>query len=410
MYNIENKHGYNRKVGSGGSYQISTSYLTNRSGAILESEMPFENNEDIIDINKIQNDNYFPEDSLINKINSIKQIKYIPILENEKVGNNFSFADIAYIELTRKCNLQCKHCLNNSGIEIPNALSEDEMNNLVEKLSDAGLQEVRFTGGEPLLFPAIYKIIHNATEKGLFVSIGTNGTLINNEIALKLKKAGLKKAIVSIDGTEKMNDEIRGKGSFKKAINGIEVLTNNGIDVRINSVIMHSNMEDVISFAKEMHKSKKSLFIRRFIESGRGTELKDNTLNEEDYNYVRKELLDELETADYINGHYLKNDEGISYRIKLPFNYIEGCKAGSRALIISPEGNIHLCGFLAAQGFKPIGNVKNVIDWRKYWNEIHSKDYLHELRKKLEEYNNIPKIQKTNCLAYVQNYINRGKI
>lgn len=364
----------------------------------------------IEELHRIQNDNIFPKDSLIKKINSIKQIKYIPILENEKVGNNFSFADIAYIELTRKCNLRCKHCLNNSGIEMPNTLSEDEMNNLVEKFSDAGLQEVRFTGGEPLLFPGIFKIIHNATEKGLFVSIGTNGTLIDNEIALKLKEAGLKKAIVSIDGTEEKNDEIRGKDSFKKAINGIEALSNSGIDVRINSVIMRSNMENVISFAKKMHKSKKRLFIRRFIESGRGTGLEDNTLNEEDYNYVRKQLSEELETADYINGHYLKNNEGISYRIKLPFNYIEGCKAGSRALIISPDGNIHLCGFLAAQGFPPVGNVKNVIDWRKYWNEIHSKDYLCELRKKLEEYNNIPEIQKTNCLAYVQNYINRGKI
>lgn len=52
---IENKIGYNRQVGSGGSYQISSSYLTNGSGAIPESEMPFENNENIIDISQIQN-------------------------------------------------------------------------------------------------------------------------------------------------------------------------------------------------------------------------------------------------------------------------------------------------------------------------------------------------------------------
>lgn len=52
---VENKSGYNRKVGSGGSYQFSTSYLTNGSGAIPESEMPFENNENTIDISQIQN-------------------------------------------------------------------------------------------------------------------------------------------------------------------------------------------------------------------------------------------------------------------------------------------------------------------------------------------------------------------
>ena len=52
---VENKSGYNRKVGSGGSYQFSTSYLTNGGGAIPESEMPFENNENTIDISQIQN-------------------------------------------------------------------------------------------------------------------------------------------------------------------------------------------------------------------------------------------------------------------------------------------------------------------------------------------------------------------
>lgn len=53
--NVENKIGYNREVGSGGNYDFSTSYLTNGSGAIPESEMPFENNENTIDISQIQN-------------------------------------------------------------------------------------------------------------------------------------------------------------------------------------------------------------------------------------------------------------------------------------------------------------------------------------------------------------------
>lgn len=53
--NLENKKGYNRTVGSGGSYQFSESYLTNGTGAIPESEMPFENNENTIDISQIQN-------------------------------------------------------------------------------------------------------------------------------------------------------------------------------------------------------------------------------------------------------------------------------------------------------------------------------------------------------------------
>ena len=52
---VENELGYNREVGSGGSFYLASSYLTNGTGAILEEEMPFENNEDIVDISEIQN-------------------------------------------------------------------------------------------------------------------------------------------------------------------------------------------------------------------------------------------------------------------------------------------------------------------------------------------------------------------
>lgn len=55
LNNVENKSGYNRKVGTGGNSTMAQSYLTNGTGAVPESEMPFENNEDIIDISKIKN-------------------------------------------------------------------------------------------------------------------------------------------------------------------------------------------------------------------------------------------------------------------------------------------------------------------------------------------------------------------
>src|SRR5699024_2131762 len=51
----ENKMGYNRKPGDGGNFTMAQSYLTNGTGAIPEEEMKFENNNDIIDIEEIQN-------------------------------------------------------------------------------------------------------------------------------------------------------------------------------------------------------------------------------------------------------------------------------------------------------------------------------------------------------------------
>ena len=357
------------------------------------------------ELEKILEEKNFPEDTLANKMRESYKIKYIP-LNNRNLENQFSFADIAYLELTRECNLRCKHCLNNSGKLMLNQLNLKELKKLVQDLIDAGIQEIRFTGGEPLMYDGIYDLIKLADDNGVCTSIGTNATLVTEKIAIKLKEAGLKKVVVSIDGTKEMHDSIRGIGSYEKAIKGLYYLKNVGLNVRVNTVIMKSNMEDVIKLAKEMDKNKITLFIRRFIESGRGKKLKNNMLTAEDYDYVREQLQDIIQKDSYVNGHYLRNDEGVHSRIKLPFT-IRGCKAGQRAIM--PDGDIQLCGFLSAQEFPAIENVRNISNWREFWNELQKIDGLKFLRDNLDEYNKQPNIQEIYCLAYIQKYLNDKK-
>lgn len=358
----------------------------------------------------IKSKNIFPQGTFASKINEEYKIKYIPLDINRKIKDQFSFADIIYLELTRGCNLRCKHCLNNSGEIMDNQLNEEEFEKLIMDFSKAGVQEIRFTGGEPLLYGDIYKLLKLCTDNGVCTSLGTNGTLINKEIAENLKKAGLKKAVVSIDGTKDMHDEIRGKGNFEKAMSGLTYLKEAGIDVRVNAVIMKSNMEDVIKLAKELNKKEITLFIRRFIESGRGEKLKDNMLSQKDYQYVKAQLSEELsDDRPYVNGHYLRINEGVHPRIPLPFT-IRGCKAGQRAIAIMPDGDIQLCGFLSAQGFKSIDNVRNIRNWTEFWDELQKLDKLKSLRDNLDEYNSIPNVQETYCLAYIQRYLNLKEI
>ena len=321
----------------------------------------------------------------------------------------FSFFDIVYLELTRTCNLKCIHCLNNSGIKQKDELTKDELLKLIKKLSSLGVQEIRFTGGEPLLFNGIYDLIKFATEEGICTSLGTNGTLITKEVAKKLKESGLKKVVVSIDGNKKTHDKIRGKKNYQKAMHGLKYLQKNGINVRVNSVIMKSNMDDVIKLAKKMSRKKITIFIRRFISSGRGKELENNMLNKKDYDYVRNKLQKELTKKTYVNGHYLRNDEGVNSRIKLPFE-IRGCKAGQRAITILPNGDINLCGFLAAQDFPKVGNIKELDDFLDFWILINKNDHLLNLRNNLDKYNKLLNVQETYCLAYIANYLKDNKL
>lgn len=312
--------------------------------------------------------------------------------------DGFSFADTAFIEITRKCNLHCTHCLNNSGKELDNTLTAKEINKLIDDLGKAGIQEIRFTGGEPLLHPNIFEFINRADTNGIRTSIGTNATLITQNVAKTLNRAGLKQAIVSIDGTEDAHDNIRGKGNFKKALEGIKNLQDQGILIRINSVLMKNNYKDIINLMREMNSKQLPVFIRRFIESGRGAGQFSQVLSKTDYDKVREELKNEL-NGKYIKGHYL-NDESVKPRIILPFER-RACSAGQRGLVILPNGDIHTCGFLAAQGEKPLENIRRISDFSLFWYNIVQSDPLKELREELKLYNKKKNVQPTTCLAYV---------
>ena len=350
----------------------------------------------------------FPNEPVFKDIKQPIQIKFVRLDKECSDMNNFSFADIVFIELTRQCNLTCKHCLNDSGKRIPNQLSTEELVNLIKDLAEAGVQDIRFTGGEPLLFEDVYKLISLASELGIYTSIGTNGTLITSDIANKLKNSGLKKAVVSIDGTEEKHNSIRGVGSYQKAIKGIENLLSQGIKVRVNSVLMRSNMDEVIALTKELHKKKNPIFIRRFLEAGRGLEMENNMLSKEDYQYVKNQLKEELK-GKYVIGHYLNDNLGVIPRIQLPFE-MKGCKAGQRAIAIMANGDIQLCGFLCTQVVKPVDNVRNIKNWRTFWNELQKDNTLEGLRCNLDKYNSIPGIQETYCLAYIQRWLNKQKM
>lgn len=323
--------------------------------------------------------------------------------KNSNFSNMFSFADTVYIELTRRCNLFCKHCLNNSGKKVDNELTKDEVMDMINKLSLEGVQEIRFTGGEPLLFEGIYEIINCAHNNGLRTSLGTNATLITKEAANKLKQSGLNNAVVSLDGTKEIHDSIRGMGNFDNAMRGLKHLIEADIDVRVNSVIMKNNINEVIELAKSLNKEGIKLFIRQFVSTGRGKNLKDYSLSNSEYKSVKEQLA--LELSQNVQGHNLKNNNGTNSRIPLGFE-ISSCRAGQRTMCITPEGNIFPCGFLASQGFGALGNIRNVESFCDFWYELSNKDILLNIRKEMKKYNETHE-EKIKCMAEYYGKMNK---
>lgn len=309
---------------------------------------------------------------------------------------NFSAPDTAFFEVTHACNLHCTHCLNSSGIKYKDELSLENRLLLIKELALMGTQEIRFTGGEPLVLKEIKTLLSHASSHNLRTSIGTNAILATKSKVREIAQY-LDMAIISLDGMETQHDLIRGAGTFQKAITGLKNFREKGIEIRVNAVIMKSNINEVINLAEFLSTIQVPLFIRRLIPSGRSFHMTKEMLNKKDYEDVRRKLSFLINNkGDLIQGHYI-NEKNITPRISLPFNR-NSCSAGHRGIVILPNGKIHICGFIASLGMDPIGNIREE-PLSLIWKRLIKSDYVDSLKEILNNFNKHSGILCTNCLA-----------
>ena len=103
-------------------------------------------------------------------------------------------------EVTGACNLRCIHCHAVSGKADPDELTTDEGKRLIDMIAaNSEFRTLIYTGGEPLVRPDIFELLKHSQQAGLANIIATNGTLIDEEMAFKLKDHGVVCNAISID-------------------------------------------------------------------------------------------------------------------------------------------------------------------------------------------------------------------
>lgn len=154
--------------------------------------------------------------------------------------------------ITHPCNLRCTHCYQDdySAFESRDSLSEilDQYGSLLNALNMHGYLNI--TGGEPLTHPDLFWLLSEARSRGMTAAVLTNGTLIGKREAARLKACGVDYVQVSLDGTEKVHDAIRGKGSFARAVEGIRLLCRNNIFVTVSFTAQRSNLNELPKLAR----------------------------------------------------------------------------------------------------------------------------------------------------------------
>ncbi|MGD2249134.1 MAG: radical SAM protein [Candidatus Methanofastidiosia archaeon] len=185
-----------------------------------------------------------------------------------------------YLEVTNACNLHCSHCYASaSSEENEKLLNLQEIFSIIDTLDSMDVIAVTLTGGEPFLRKDILKIASYASQKGMRVYLTTNGTEINEATIKELKDNGIGRITVSIEGiTEHTNDMVRGKGNFRRTIEGLKLLLQHEMDVEVEITLTRHNIEEIsplIQFCKD--KGVSGVQINRLVNIGKGSSLQRYT-------------------------------------------------------------------------------------------------------------------------------------
>ena len=149
--------------------------------------------------------------------------------------------------ITRRCNLFCMHCYADSHDRAyPGELTTAEGRALVDDLAEFGAPTVIFSGGEPLIRPDVFELAAYARERGLRAVLSTNGTLITEEVARRIRQAGFAYVGISLDGIGPLHDKIRGKkGAYDEALAGLRHCRDQGVRVGLRVTIHRKNVAEL---------------------------------------------------------------------------------------------------------------------------------------------------------------------
>jgi len=277
--------------------------------------------------------------------------------------------------ITGRCNLQCAYCYASSYDRTD--LEIEEAQDVLSQASKLGTKHVILSGGEPLLHPDFYEIAEYAKELRLKVHITSNGTMIDEIAAKKLK---LLDAIVtiSLDGScAEVNDPLRGEGVFRSAINSIDNLVNCGVPTTMRMTLVKYNVSDVRNYIKlAMQHNINRCIIERvtgIIENPQSMELEPSSSDV----FQSFKIMSEYMNA---GGPNIGSNDPLwlLFRKDILEKYINkthicgGCTAGIASICVNPNHTIIPCPRLPIT----VGNLKeNLLD--DIW---HNSDVLQNLR------------------------------
>jgi len=185
--------------------------------------------------------------------------------------------------LTRRCNLFCAHCYMSAapGADAAGELSTEECRRVMADIARVNPHVfLILTGGEPLIRPDLYELAARGREHGFTVVVGTNGVLLREKQARRLREHGVQGASLSLDSTDPArHDAFRHlPGAWQGAVRATEALRAEGLDFSLHMSVTDWNLGEIpamIDLARELGARVLNFFF--LVRTGRGEQLTDIT-------------------------------------------------------------------------------------------------------------------------------------
>ncbi|WP_294471321.1 radical SAM/SPASM domain-containing protein [uncultured Ruminococcus sp.] len=255
--------------------------------------------------------------------------------------DRFDLPLLLQFELTRKCNVFCKHCYNNSGRDnsVADAMTPEKWKNLCKYLVEhGGIFECILSGGEPLLLGNdLFDIMDILHDDGTYFLLITNGFLLTREIVDRLIKYRYKWIQVSIDGaTADFHDAFRRRiGSWERAVKGAFMVSSAGLPLTIAHSVSPQNLNDVDEMCDLAYSlGAGNLILGTISLSGRTFDNDYLVLSPEE-----NELL--LEKIEF-NANRFRGKMQIQRSLDERLQFEQNVGIPNGGLIIRPDGNIRL--------------------------------------------------------------------
>ncbi|MBI4844945.1 MAG: radical SAM protein [Candidatus Omnitrophica bacterium] len=313
----------------------------------------------------------------------------------------------AHLELTYRCNLSCKFCSITERLKDKSQqeLSAKEWNEVVNDLGELGVENITIVGAEPLIRNDIFELIENIKKRKMKCLLISNGVLIDKEKAQLLVKHQVDKISVSIDGPERIHDNIRGiNGAFEKAMEGIknilkarEYYKSRLPRVEVHITVCSLNVRYLVELLKQLKKIKLDSLSVQYLtqvdaDTAESTIVEGKKAASTQFVLTGQSLL--LNEAEVQILHkqirVIKKEKstGLSFKILgclpdayLKYGYfpVEKCYVVNTDMQIDPYGNIFPCSLLA--NYK-LGNIKQ-LSVKELWDSAGYNDFRALIKKKL---------------------------